>query len=189
MRPVTAGTFWKAYSSNRDEAVEDVIDANPVAAALRGFMSKRTLWTGTASDLLSALAMVTAERIVRSNSWPEDPGALAGRLRRAGTFLRKIGIEISFDRKGHERTRTIHIANTQSPPTSENGGARSSAPSAASAAIQGHPSTANGFASEDGPADGASRERSAGMNADGADTNRPLQSNLEKYWCEGDGNL
>src|SRR5499427_1527114 len=50
-----AGTFWTAYSSNRDEAVADVIEADPIANAVRALMAMRTRWTGTASDLLSAL--------------------------------------------------------------------------------------------------------------------------------------
>ena len=34
-----AGTFWSAYCGNRDEAVEGVIDADPVAAAVRAVMT------------------------------------------------------------------------------------------------------------------------------------------------------
>ena len=41
-----AGTFWSAYWSNRDEAVEGVIEADPIAAAVRAFMSGRTEWNG-----------------------------------------------------------------------------------------------------------------------------------------------
>jgi hypothetical protein len=40
-----AGTFWSAYSGNRDQAVEGVIDADPVAAAVRAVMVTRTVWT------------------------------------------------------------------------------------------------------------------------------------------------
>ena len=49
-----AGTFWSAYCGNRDEAVEGVI--NTIAASVRAVMATRTEWTGTASDLLGALA-------------------------------------------------------------------------------------------------------------------------------------
>ena len=35
-----AGTFWSAYCGNRDEAVEGVIDADPIAAAVRAMMSR-----------------------------------------------------------------------------------------------------------------------------------------------------
>ena len=91
-----AGTFWSAYCGNRDEAVEGVIDADPIAAAVRAVMTTRTEWTGTASDLLGALAEQAGERVAKSKTWPDSPRALAGRLRRAATFLRKIGIDIGF---------------------------------------------------------------------------------------------
>jgi hypothetical protein len=122
-----AGTFSAAYGTNRDQAVEDVIDADQVAAAVRDLMSTRTVWTGTASDLLGALACHGVDRQVRT--WPDSPRALAGRLRRAATFLRKIGIEIGFDRKGRDRSRTIHITTTPNDPAQDKA-AEASAPSA-----------------------------------------------------------
>jgi hypothetical protein len=42
----SAGTFWSAYSGNRDEAIEGVIEADPIAAAVRALMAERTEWTG-----------------------------------------------------------------------------------------------------------------------------------------------
>jgi hypothetical protein len=119
-----AGTFWTAYCGNRDEAVEGVIDADPIAATVRARMTTRTEWTGTASDLLGALADIAGERVAKSKTWPESPRALAGRLRRAATFLRKIGIEISFGREGRARTRTILIATTPNHTTAESTAAR-----------------------------------------------------------------
>ena len=95
-----AGTFWSAYSGNRDQAVEGVIDADPVAAAVRAVMVTRTVWTGTASDLLGALAGEAGERVAKSKTWPDSPRVLSGRLRRAATFLRTIGIEISYRARG-----------------------------------------------------------------------------------------
>jgi hypothetical protein len=85
------------------EVVEDVIDADPIAAAVRAVVATRTEWTGTASDLLT-LAEVVGERAAKSKTWPDSPRALAGRLRRAATFLRKIGIELSFRREGQARS-------------------------------------------------------------------------------------
>jgi hypothetical protein len=127
------GTFWSAYSGNRDEAVDDVIDADPIAAAVRTLMASQTEWTGTASELLGALGEAADERTVKSKTWPDSPRALSGRLRRAATFLRKIGIEISFDREGRARTRTIHITTIGKPFALEKGGAQPSASSAPSA--------------------------------------------------------
>jgi len=158
-----AGTFSSAYSSNRDEAVDDIIDADPVATAVCSLMAMRTMrtvWTGTASDLLGALAEVARDRAVKSKNWPVNPRALAGRLRRAATFLRKIGIEVSFGRQGRARTRTINITTTPSLSAPENDGAQPSAPSASSASTP-KPSLANGFA--------AAPLRTVASGADGSD--------------------
>jgi hypothetical protein len=108
--------------------VEGVIDADPIAATVRAVMAIRAEWTGTASDLLGVLAEVAGERVVRSKTWPDSPRALAGRLRRAATFLRQVGIEVVFGREGRARTRTIRI--TAAP---EAGGTRPSARSASPA--------------------------------------------------------
>jgi hypothetical protein len=199
-----AGTFWSAYCGNRDDAVEGVIDADPIAAAVRAVMAARTVWTGTASDLLGALGEAAGERAAKSKTWPDSPRALAGRLRRAATFLRKIGIEISFGREGRARTRTIHISTSTSDAAPENAGVRPSASSAPSASMPKSNPT-NGFApaplltvanDTDGWADDDSRSGSptvrsnplkskAGTAADGADANRPLQSAPEKAEAQG----
>jgi hypothetical protein len=132
----TLGTFWKAYCGNLDEAVEGVIEGDPIAAAVRAMMAprtERTVWTGTASDLLGALAAEAGERVANSKTWPDNARSLAGRLRRAATFLRKIGIEVSFGREGRARIRTIKITATSTDPLSENAGVQRSASSARSA--------------------------------------------------------
>jgi len=52
-----AGTFWAAYTHNRDDAFQTVIGADPVAAAVAQLHGKRERsGRETASDLLSALA-------------------------------------------------------------------------------------------------------------------------------------
>jgi hypothetical protein len=123
-----AGTFWSAYSSNRDEVVDGVIDADPIGAAVRALMAARTEWTGTASELLGALVEIAGHGVAKSKNWPDGPRALAGRLRRVAPLLRKIGIAIAFGREGRARTRTISITATAEKP-----GDFASAPSASSA--------------------------------------------------------
>ena len=192
-----AGTFRAAYGGNRDEAVYGVIEADPVAGALRAFMATRTVWTGTASDLLGALA-VAVERVAESKTWPDSPRALSGLLRRAATFLRKIGIEIAFKKEGRARTRIIHITATAPSAVHENTGARPSEPSAPSASAP-KSSTGNGFAAPplrtvandaDGRTDDSGRggaatdranplETNPGTTADGADAKISRQSGTQ----------
>jgi len=102
-----AGTFARAYAANRRAAVEGIIEADPVAACVREIMAERGSWAGTASDLLRAASALAGNKVC---NWPQNPGALAGRLRRAQTFLHMLGIEISFTREGRAGNRTIKIS-------------------------------------------------------------------------------
>jgi hypothetical protein len=171
------GTFWSAYCDNRDEAVEGVIDADPIAAAVRAVMTTRTEWTGTASELLGALAETVGERVAKSKTWPDSPRALAGRLRRAATFLRKIGIDIGFEREGRARTRMIRITTTGKPASPETQGAQPSA-SSTPPADQPKPNSGNGFASPGLRTVGSLADGSTGGNGSPVRTN-PLKSNTE----------
>ena len=103
-----AGTFTRAYQANRRAAIEDLIDADPVAAWVR--QANRSTWTGSASDLLRAGAALAGPRLPSGTAaWPKSPRELAGRLRRAQTFLRALGIHIAFGREGRAGTRVIRI--------------------------------------------------------------------------------
>jgi hypothetical protein len=189
------GTFWSAYCYNRDNAVDGVIEADPIATAVRAIIATRTVWTGTASDLLGALAEAVGERATKAKTWPDNPRALSGRLRRAASFLRKVGIEVTFGREGRARTRTIRIVAAP-----ENAGAQPSAPSASSAFTL-NSNSANDIADAyrqtvANGADGTDETRGATVRprplknngetaADDADANLPLQSRSEKTGTPG----
>ena len=111
------GTFETAYRRNRRAAIEDVLDADPVAACVRHIMTETSEWTGSASDLLRAgFEVEKAAPYGGRADWPKTPRALAGRLRRAQTFLRSLGVDIRFAREGRMGTRMIKISTpTKSP--------------------------------------------------------------------------
>jgi hypothetical protein len=73
-------------------------------------MVDRTMWSGTASELLRLCAESARDEISRGAAWARNPRALAGRLRRAQTFLRTLGIEITFSREGRTGTRMINVS-------------------------------------------------------------------------------
>jgi hypothetical protein len=105
-----AGTFARAYAANRKAAIEDAIDADPVAVCVRELMAERGSWVGCAGDLLRFGANRSRNDAVGCGpDWPKSPRALAGRLRRAQTFLRAMGIEIAFSREGHAGNRVIKM--------------------------------------------------------------------------------
>jgi hypothetical protein len=86
-----AGTFAQAYEANRRAAIESMIDADPVASCVREIIAQRKTWIGTAAELLSFGLGYSGDRL-SWRSWPKNPRALAGRLRRAQTPLRSLGL-------------------------------------------------------------------------------------------------
>ena len=112
-----AGGFSYAYNANRWAATEDVVEADPIAARIRDIMAERTIWTGNASDLLRVGADASRDAMSRIGvGWPKSPRALAGRLRRAQTPLRALGIEITFGREGRAGTRIIKMSASRESP-------------------------------------------------------------------------
>jgi hypothetical protein len=97
-----AGTLETAYYNNRRDAIENIIDADPVAAHVRELMADRAQLTGSASDLLQVGINIGGKAMAAwtRSGWPKSPRARFGRLRRAQTFLRTLGIEIVL---GHAR--------------------------------------------------------------------------------------
>ena len=148
-----AGTFLAVYEESRADAVDSVIEADPVGSAVRSFMTSRHEWTGTAKELLCVLGDEAGDVVRQMKVWPTTPRALSGRLRRAATFLRATGLEVGFSREGRNRTRTITMS------TAEGAGTEPSAPSAfrgerlnsEDAGRTGVPSGADGADGADGP--------------------------------------
>src|SRR6516225_12034600 len=103
-----AGTFTRAYTANRETAVEGMVDSNPIAGCVRDFMIERSSWTGSAADLLR-ISVERAGQVAANIGWPKNPRALAGHLRRAQTSLRALGVDISFSREGRNGSRVIRM--------------------------------------------------------------------------------
>ena len=74
------GTFRTAYDVNRAEIVDALIDANPIASAVRSLMVHRQFWEGQASDLDNLLRAITGN-LGGAKNWPADPRILANTLR------------------------------------------------------------------------------------------------------------
>jgi hypothetical protein len=99
--PWECGTFEKAYTTNRDNMVEVVMEANPLAEALRNFIIERGEWKGGATKLLEELNRRDTEDRVRRDRrrWPQTSNHLSGGVRRAAPLLRKLGFTITVDRE------------------------------------------------------------------------------------------
>jgi len=106
------GTFLDAYSRNRQETMEDVVSSDPVAESIRLLASASQLWEGSASELLLALEKeeeISGRRTTQSKQWPKSAAVLSKYLRRVMPPLRRVGIEILFQRSGRGRRICISL--------------------------------------------------------------------------------
>ncbi len=95
----------ETYRALSDRLAEGVIDADPVATALRAFVDKVGSWEGSASELLGKL---NADRgdARPPRGWPATPQAMGAALRRAAPSLRQVGIAVEqLPPRGHARQR------------------------------------------------------------------------------------
>ena len=103
------GTFWNAYQSNRDDVIANVVESDVIASSVISLMANRNKWEGTATKLLEMLEEEAGEKVAKSKSFPKSPNVLSGRLRRAATFLRKLGIEMEHSKQGRAGKKIILI--------------------------------------------------------------------------------
>jgi DNA polymerase-1 len=170
------GDFLAAYEANRGDTNALALEASPVALALLKRLEDCPVFDGTAAELLQWLNDGTDERTRKEKGWPTRPHVLSGQLRRMAPNLRRAGVSVRFERTGHDRRRTIHLA--RRPQGQEGAGRTASAASAASAPEGDGTATeeaADGYSHADGcpPGDrGASAERPNDQNADAADGRR-----------------
>ena len=110
-----AGTFRMAYDSNRAEVVEALIEADPVASAVRLLSVRREYWEGQASDLDGILRAITGN-LEGARNWPAEPRILANTLRQLAPSLMKIGIDVRFHKsRDRDRKRLITITASRRP--------------------------------------------------------------------------
>ena len=102
------GTFARAHPANGRAAVEDAIDADPLAAFVRSWPSAAPGLVAPPTSCVSAAIAVTMASRGLGPGGPKIPG----RLRGAQTFLRALGIEVAFSREGRAGSRVIRIRAT-----------------------------------------------------------------------------
>lgn len=106
---LSPGTFLQIYENNRRVAVEDLLEMNQVASAIRNLSRRKKSWQGTATDLLKELEKHIDEMERKTPSWPKSAWALSSKLRRAENELLSVGIEIEHPREPKTGKRLITI--------------------------------------------------------------------------------
>ncbi len=152
----TAQDMLDALDANRADAVETVIENDAVAVAVQNLVAQSigAFWTGTATQLLSALNEQTAFEIKNDRAWPKDGARLSTRLKRVQPALRRAGIEVTNAKEGHSRVRKIEIAgNRQTASAPSAVSASVPLPSAAATGLNGEMPVNPGFSSKADAAD------------------------------------
>jgi hypothetical protein len=93
-----ADSFERVYRESFQRQTEEVIASDPVAVAIRELVAEKGSWTGTASELLSALNdrnQGTGKS--RDSDWPKRAAELGKRLRALTPTLREIGLTIEVN--------------------------------------------------------------------------------------------
>jgi hypothetical protein len=104
----------RVVQKRQHSRVEHVI-VSLVWGVVERFMSDKSEWTGTATDLHAALEDKTTERQQARPGWPKDGTRLSGPLRRIAPNMRSRGLDITLSREpGGQRKRLITIAKVAS---------------------------------------------------------------------------
>jgi hypothetical protein len=109
------GAIESALVSNRAGAVELSLEGSPIVGPLREVVVEDSTWTGTATDLLAALATKLSDPKRPPVGWPGNGRALSHALRVLAPNLRRVGFEFTFPSRGG--IRTLSIKRTPEPPT------------------------------------------------------------------------
>ncbi len=95
----TPGTFVEVYRQNIHEVTSLTLDADLLGTAVSVFMEDKTVWEGTATELLDALEANADERTKKARGWPKAAHVLSGKLRLSATALRTHGSEVTFSQR------------------------------------------------------------------------------------------
>ena len=102
---VTGGRALPAYLEQAERIADDVVQADPVAAAVLALMEWRVEWTGTAAELLAALHPRDAngDPVRPPRGWPDTPQKVGSAIRRTAPALRGLGIVHAVVKSGERR--------------------------------------------------------------------------------------
>ena len=88
--------------SHTSRQTQEVLDADPVATAIRDFIHKRGTWTGTAAELLGLITPAS-----KPENWPKQANALTRKINVLHATLNECGISVRRDRAGTSRNMTL----------------------------------------------------------------------------------
>lgn len=96
---LTAGAFMAAYTNNRAEANELVLDTSSIGSAVLILMERHEELSLSAGELLQVLNKVAGNDTRKLRDWPRTAKGMSDALRRITTTLRAAGVRVEFGRR------------------------------------------------------------------------------------------
>lgn len=90
---IDAGATASAWSRTLDEAHTSILESSLIFAPLRTLVENAGGWSGSATELLAAIASLLDESITRRRDWPRNAKGLANQVRSIAPALRRVGID------------------------------------------------------------------------------------------------
>ena len=105
----TQGAFLEAYAANRENSDRATVEGNPVGLAILKLVQDDVRWSGTMTELKTILRSRYPLLTDDPYSFPRQENKLSNAIRRIETPMRRMGVEISFDRRGRSGERVLKI--------------------------------------------------------------------------------
>ena len=104
---VGATAMLNIIMKHTSRQTQEVLNADPVAAAIREFIQKRGTWTGTTAKLLELLN--ESQPSPRPEGWPRLANNLSRTMNVLHSSLNDVGISIRRHKEGSDRSRQITL--------------------------------------------------------------------------------
>lgn len=101
------GKMLNIIMQHSSRQTEEILDADPVASAVREFVQKRKSWTGTAGELLKLLN--ESAPTPRPDGWPRQANSLSRKLNVLHSTLNDAGISFRRHKEGQSRERQVTL--------------------------------------------------------------------------------
>lgn len=98
-----SGEFMDSYGTNRGDANSLAIEGSLIGRYVIELAHANGEWSGTASDLLTAINRLAGEANTRAKNWPKMAKSVAGEINRVAPNLRRIGIDVKQWREPRRR--------------------------------------------------------------------------------------
>jgi hypothetical protein len=119
---IGAGRMMTVIMDNTAQQTQEVIESDPVAAAVRDFAEKHRRWEGTPSQLLEALSAPFATSRAFPEGWPRSAKSMGRRLTVLQATLAEVGVRVTRTHSRDKRSRIIDLAVGDTRQTSETSG-------------------------------------------------------------------